>query len=279
VDSFERDGLRFDVRDAGPSGGEPVSLLHGFPEDGSSWDRVVPALHRAGYRTLAPDQRGYSPGARPTSRRAYSMKETVADVAALADAAGLDRFHLVGHDWGGFVAWGAGAVLAERVTSLTVVSTPHPRAFVEAMPRGQVLRSWYMAVFQLPALPERMLLRGGPRGLAQVLVRAGLDAEAARRYATRLQEPGALTGALNWYRALPFNLRSGPVPPVTVPTLYLWSDKDVALGHWAAERTARYVTGPYRFVELPGVSHWIPEEAPDVLVDALLPHLAAHPLV
>ena len=279
MDSFERDGLRFQVRDAGPPGGEPVILLHGFPEDGSSWDRVVPALHRAGYRTLAPDQRGYSPDARPTSRRAYRMQETVADVAALADAAGLGRFHLVGHDWGGFVAWGAGTVLADRLTSLTVVSTPHPRAFVEAMPRGQVLRSWYMGVFQLPVVPERMLLRGGSKGLAQVLVRGGLDAEAARRYATRLAEPGALTGALNWYRALPYNLKAGPVPAVTVPTLYVWSDKDVALGRWAAERTARYVSGPYRFVELSGISHWIPEEAPEALVDALLPHLAAHPLV
>lgn len=278
MDSFERDGLRFDVRDAGPAGGEPVILLHGFPEDSSSWDRVAPALHRAGYRTLAPDQRGYSPGARPAGRRAYRMQETVADVAALADAAGLDQFHLVGHDWGGFVAWGAGAALADRLTSLTVLSTPHPRAFVEAMPRGQLVKSWYMGAFQLPALPERMLLRGGAQGLEQVLVRGGLDAEAARRYATRLRAPGALTGALNWYRALPFNFSGGRVPPVAVPTLYMWSDKDIALGRWAAERTARYVTGPYRFVELPGVSHWIPEEAPYAVTDALLPHLAAHPV-
>jgi pimeloyl-ACP methyl ester carboxylesterase len=135
-----------------------------------------------------------------------------------------------------------------------------------------------MGVFQLPALPERMLLRGGAQGLEQALVRGGLDAEAARRYATRLREPGALTGALNWYRALPFNVSGGRVPPIAVPTLYMWSDKDIALSRWAAERTARYVSGPYRFVELPGVSHWIPEEAPEAVVDALLPHLAAHPV-
>jgi pimeloyl-ACP methyl ester carboxylesterase len=256
-----------------------VILLHGFPEDSSSWDRLAPALHRAGYRTLAPDQRGYSPGARPASRRAYRISETVADVAALADAAGLERFHLVGHDWGGFVAWGAGTELADRLTSLTVVSTPHPRAFAEAMPRGQLIKSWYMVLFQLPGLPERMLLRGGPEGLEKALVRGGLDAESAARYATRLREPGALTAALNWYRGLPFNLHRGAVKPISVPTLYVWSDKDIALSRWAAERTARYVSGPYRFLELPGVSHWIPEEAPDLLADALLPHLAAHPLV
>jgi pimeloyl-ACP methyl ester carboxylesterase len=278
VDSYERDGLRFDVRDAGPPGGEPVILLHGFPEDSSSWDRVAPALHRSGYRTLAPDQRGYSPGARPTGRRAYQAGELVGDVAALADAAGLDRFHLVGHDWGGAVAWGAGALLADRLTSLTVLSTPHPRAFTAAMPRGQALRSWYMVAFQLPEVPERLLLRGGAHGLEQTLVRGGLDAEAAKRYAARLMEPGAMTAALNWYRALPYSM-GRPVPPITVPTLYVWSDKDIALGRWAAERTARYVTGPYRFLELAGVSHWIPEEAPDVLADALMPHLAAHPVV
>jgi pimeloyl-ACP methyl ester carboxylesterase len=206
------------------------------------------------------------------------MEETVADVAALADAADLKRFHLVGHDWGGFVAWGAGTALADRLSSLAVVSTPHPRAFVEAMPRGQVIKSWYMAVFQLPGLPERMLLRGGTEGLQKVLVRGGLDAESAGKYAARLREPGALTGALNWYRALPFNVTSGRVPPIAVPTLYVWSDKDVALSRWAAERTARYVSGPYRFLQLPGVSHWIPEEAPDALTDALLPHLSAHPV-
>jgi pimeloyl-ACP methyl ester carboxylesterase len=279
VDSFERDGLRFDVRDAGPPGGEAVILLHGFPEDGSSWDRVAGGLHRAGGCTLAPDQRGYSPGARPTGRHAYRMRELVTDVAALADAAKLSRFHVVGHDWGGAVAWAVGTFLADRVASLTVVSTPHPRAFVEAMPRGQILRSWYMAAFQLPGVPERLLLRGGGKTAQQALVRGGLDEESARRYATRLQEPGALTGALNWYRALPLDLRGGPGKPVSVPTLYVWSDKDVALGRWAAERTARYVTGPYTFLELPGVSHWIPEEAPDALTDALLPHLAAYPVV
>ena len=279
MDGFERDGLRFEVRDAGPPGGEPVILLHGFPEDGSSWDRMAPALHRAGYRTLAPDQRGYSPGARPTSRRAYRLQETVADVAALADAAGLERFHLVGHDWGGVVAWGAGTALADRLTSLTVVSTPHPRAFLEAMPRGQVLRSWYMAAVQLPALPERLLLRGGGAGLAESLVRGGLDAESADRYAARLREPGALTAALNWYRALPYDVKQGKAPPIAVPTLYVWSDKDPFLTRWAAERTARYVSGPYHFLELPGVSHWIPEEAPDALDDVLLPHLATNPVV
>ena len=279
MESFERDGLRFDVKDAGPPGGEPVILLHGFPEDSSSWDRVVPALHRAGYRTLAPDMRGYSPGARPPNRRAYRLQESVADVAALADAAGLARFHLVGHDWGGAVGWVAGTALVHRLTSLAVVSTPHPRAFVEAMPRGQVIKSWYMVALQLPALPERLLLRDDAAVLERFLVRGGLDAQSAHRYATRLREPGALTGALNWPRAMPLNAQRGRLPSVSVPTLYVWGDRDVALSRWAAERTARYVSGPYRFLELAGVSHWIPEEAPDALTDALLPHLSAHPVV
>jgi pimeloyl-ACP methyl ester carboxylesterase len=180
----------------------------------------------------------------------------------------------VGHDWGGGVAWEAGTALRERLISLTVASTPHPRAMAEAMIHGQALRSWYMAAFQLPAVPEWFLLRGGQEGLAKGLVRGGLDEEAARRYAARMAEPGALTAALNWYRALPWSIKRGPATPVDVPTLYVWSDKDVVLGRWAAERTSRYVTGPYRFLELPGVSHWIPEEAPESLAEALLPHLA-----
>ena len=282
MDSYSRGDLRFDVRDGGPRDGEPVILLHGFPEDSGSWDRVAPLLHEAGYRTLAPDQRGYSPGARPAGRRAYRSRELVADLEALADAAAIERFHLVGHDWGGFVAWAAAGAVPQRLASLTVVSTPHPRAMLSAMPRGQVLRSWYMGLFQLPAVPEWLLLRGDGAAMQQSLVRGGLERAAAQRYAARLREPGALTAALNWYRAMPWNLEraggSTGSAGITVPTLYLWSTQDVALGRFAAERTARYVAGPYRFVELGGVSHWIPEEAPEQLAAALLPHLAAHPL-
>ena len=152
--SYRRAGLTFDVQDAGPREGEAVVLLHGWPQDHSAWSRVVPALHAAGLRTLAPDQRGYSPGARPRGRAAYGMGELVDDVVALLDAAELSRAHVVGHDWGGAVGWALAERHPERVRTLTVLSTPHHHAMAWAMRHGdQLRRSWYMAAFQLPLLP------------------------------------------------------------------------------------------------------------------------------
>lgn len=274
---FERSGLWFDVQDAGPASGEVAICLHGFPETSASWAGVTPALAAAGYRVLAPDQRGYSPGARPSARRAYALPELVADVLALAGQAGADTFHLVGHDWGGAVGWALATDHPGRVRSLTVLSTPHPEALRRSLTRStQALRSWYMAFFQLPALPERLMLAGDGMLLQRMLARTGLRGATAETYLRRMREPGALTGALNWYRALPSQLLArGEPSPVTVPTLYVWSTGDTALGRQAAELTADFVSGPYRFEILEGVSHWIPEEAPGPLVTLLLDHLAA----
>lgn len=257
MDQFRRDGLVFDVADGGPPGGDAVVLLHGFPQDQGCFDDVVPLLHRAGLRTLAPAQRGYSPGARPTGRAAYRIAECAADVLALLDTAGIGTAHLVGHDWGGAVGWHLGHHHADRLRSLVVLSTPHPRAMMAAMVRSrQALQCWYMAFFQLPWLPERVLARD----LQRVLVADGLPEAAARRYLDRLREPGAMTAALNWYRALPWSL-STPTGPVSVPTTYLWGQGDQALGRTAAELTGRYVRGRYRFHILAG-GHWLPETRP-----------------
>lgn len=283
MDSYPRAGLVFDVRDEGPADGRPVVLLHGFPQDNSCWDAVVPALHAAGLRTLAPNQRGYGGHADPRKRSAYRMPDLVADVLALLDAAGLDRAHLVGHDWGGAVAWMAATAHPERFATLTVLSTPHPQALAWAMTHtDQVLRSWYMTAFQLPVLPERLL---APR-MREVLRRSGLPEEYADRYAARFARPESLTGPIGWYRAMPpptlglrKNLRRvlsglrGAVPAgsrdhrpdpkrlVRVPTTYLWGRDDPALGRAAAERTGDYVPGDYRFVEL-AAGHWLPETVP-----------------
>jgi pimeloyl-ACP methyl ester carboxylesterase len=263
-------GLDFDVRIEGD--GPPVVLLHGFPQDSGSWDQVRPALVEAGYRVVAPDQRGYSAGARPPGRRAYTAGELSADVLALLDELDLPSVHLVGHDWGGGVAWGLASAAPDRVSTLTVVSTPHPGALVRSTLTGdQAARSWYIGAFQLPVLPERLLLAGGGRLLRRLLRRSGLPPEHADRYADRMAEPGALTAALNWYRALPLDRpRIGRIP---VPTLYVWGADDVALGPAAAAGTARWVTGPYTFVRLPDTGHWIPERSPTALLDPLLTHL------
>ena len=275
MEHFTRNGFTFDVTDLGPAGAEAVVLLHGYPESSASWRAVSPGLMEAGYRVLAPDQRGYSPGARPVGRRAYVMAELVGDVLALADQAGVERFHVVGHDWGGAVAWALATDHADRLRTLAVLSTPHPAAFLRSMvTSGQALRSWYMALFQIPRLPEWLTLAGDGRLALSTMRRSGLSEDRAREYVEAMSKPGALTAALNWYRAVPYEATAmRDAKPVTVPTLYVWSTKDVALGRKAAELTARFVSGPYRFEILEGVSHWIPEEAPEEVLRLVLEHL------
>lgn len=269
--SFSRGRLRFRAIDSGPVDGEAIVLLHGFPQRTSSWDRVVPRLHAAGFRTLVLDQRGYCPTARPRGRRAYRLPELIADVMALLDAAGLDAAgpagpaagpaaHIVGHDWGAAVAWGVAAAHPDRVRSLTAVSVPHPAAFLRAMVLSdQLLRSWYIGLFQLPWLPERLLTSRGRRP-ERALAGMGMTPEMIERFRREMVADGAVPGGLGWYRALPFASPKGATARVRVPTTFVWSDRDPALGRGGAERTAGYVDADYRFVEMKGASHWIPEE-------------------
>jgi pimeloyl-ACP methyl ester carboxylesterase len=276
VDSFRRDGLTFDVLDAGPSDGEPVVLLHGFPQDATAWDRVSPALHQHGLRTLAPHQRGYSPLARPRGRSRYTLRETTKDVLSLLDAAGLERAHVVGHDWGGIVGWALAAWHPERVRTLTSLSVPHPTAMARAfVTSDQALRSYYMALFQVPVLPEWALLAVGGEPLRRVFLRGDLPPDVADHYVERMRQPGALSGALAWYRALPLDARD-PVGRVRVPTLHVWSTGDAFLGRAATEQTRRFVDAPYRLEVLEGVPHWIPELAPDRVAELVTEHVRAH---
>jgi pimeloyl-ACP methyl ester carboxylesterase len=251
-------------------------LLHGFPGTGETWSAQVAALEAEGFRAVAPDQRGYAASNRPSDRDAYRLDALVADALAFIDATGDDAVHLVGHDWGGAVAWALAARHPERVRSLTVVSTPHPGAFRRSLLGTQLLRSGYMAFFRTPWLPERLMLAGDGAVLRTMLERSGLPHDAAVRYVERMREPGALTAALNWYRALSPSSGSSAIGRITVPTLYVWSTRDAALGRAAAERTRDWVDGPYRFEVLEGVSHWIPETAPDRLNRLLLEHVTSH---
>lgn len=275
MDGFSRQGLRFDVSDTGAADAPVAVLLHGWPQDRTAWDRVTPLLVDGGLRVLAPDQRGYSPSARAPGTAAYRMPELVADVLALLDQAGVARADLVGHDWGGSVAWAFAERHPERLHSLTVLSTPHHRALAWAFRHGaQARRSWYMAAFQVPVLPELVLRRTLP----VVLRRSGLPAPDAQRYAARFREPGAASASLAWYRALPMSLRSNASGNpeetsgsrrITVPTTYVWGRHDPALGRAAAERTGRYVASDYRFVEL-DAGHWLPETHPEDVAGQVL---------
>jgi pimeloyl-ACP methyl ester carboxylesterase len=258
MQQFRNDGLVFDVRDGGPPDGEPVVLLHGFPQDSSAFDRMAPLLHDAGLRTLAPDQRGYSPGARPAGRSPYRLRAVTGDVLALLDAAGLESAHVVGHPG--------------RVRTLTSLSTPHPAAAGRAvLTSDQGLRSSYMAAFQVPFLPERLLLARDGAALRGVLESGGLPDDAVTRYVDRMRSPGALSAALAWYRAIPLAARD-TVGTVTVPTLHVWSTGDLFLGPAATAGTRRHVTGPYRLEVLEGVPHWIPELAAERTAELVVTH-------
>ncbi|MEU6775195.1 alpha/beta hydrolase [Streptomyces sp. NPDC046759] len=264
----------FDAIVSGPPTGRPVLLLHGFPQTGLVWQRQIGALAARGYRVVAPNQRGYSPGARPQRPEDYRMDLLVDDVVAITRELGWAAFDLVGHDWGGAVAWWTAHAHPGRVRTLAVVSTPHPGALATTLrtDQDQRERSHYMIDWrETPATEQRMLAHAA-RELRE-LYAGKVPPDSAEAYVRHLSQPGALTAALNWYRA---GRPDGTIGVVDAPTLYVWSTQDSAFGPAAAQETRRWVRGPYRFETLQGVSHWVPEEAPEALSRLLLEHLRAH---
>lgn len=274
-----RSGLSFDAWMEGPASGTLVLLLHGFPQSRHSWREQVPALAAAGYRAVAPDQRGYSPGARPdpADPESYRYDRLIADVVDIADSLGGGRFHLVGHDWGGQVAWGVAAHHPDRVASLAVLSRPHPASFIAALKDdpGQQHRSRHHRAFLDPGTAQT-LLADDCRRLRENLRASHVPDAAIEEYVSVLGNPAAMEAALGWYRA-PAGLRV-PLGPIAVPTLYIWGDGDESVGRMAAEGTAAHVAGPYRFEVLPGIGHFITDQKPATVNDLLLGHLARHRL-
>jgi pimeloyl-ACP methyl ester carboxylesterase len=278
ITSFSRGKHSFPVRDTGPQDGPPVVLLHGFPQNSSSWQQVAARLDEQGYRTLAPDQRGYSPQACPSGRHSYRITELIDDIVELIGQAGLGPVHLVGHDWGAGVAWAVATRHPELLRSLTAVSVPHPAAFaLSVLGSKQIFLSWYMVAFQLPWLPERLVSKENGF-FQQMLTRSGQSTAAALRDVRMLRQGNTATGAVNYYRALPYALLLAPLfrGPVKVPTLQVWSDGDVAVGRKGHELSAKFVSAPWRLVTLAGVSHWIPEEAPERLAQLIAEHAAMY---
>jgi len=266
---------------AGAAGAPLVVLLHGFPQSRHSWRHQVPALAAAGYRAVAPDQRGYSPGVRPDPAMlaAYGIDRLVADVLELAAGAGGEtaRFHLVGHDWGGQVAWVAAHRHPERIASLTVLSRPHPAAFRRAFREdadGQRHRSRHHRAFHDPDT-GRQLLEDGARRLRGRLAEQGVPPASIDEYLSVLGDPVAVEAALAWYRAAGA-LASMEVGEVSAPTLYIWGDADATVGRSAVDWTAEHVRGPYRLEVLPGIGHFVTDQAPEQTTRLLLEHLANH---
>ncbi|NUP25425.1 MAG: alpha/beta fold hydrolase [Nocardia sp.] len=281
--SFTNDGFTFDVVDEGPLDGSPIVLLHGFPQTAAQWARLTPFLHEHGYRTIAPDQRGYSPGARPRGRFAYRISALVGDTAALITALGGEPVHLVGHDWGSTVAWATAARRPDLVRTLTSVSVPHPMAFVRSMVSStQALRTCYMALFQLPWFPEVLLSAAfraaGPAGGTGLRRRAaalsGFDDEQFERVRRDIVDGGALHYALNWYRAMPIVDRRQAGQKVSAPTTHVSSTRDLFIAGRGAELTAEYVTGPFGH-EILDATHWVPEERPAELAAIILARIRA----
>ena len=276
-----RPEMHFTAFVEGPADGPLVLLLHGYPQSRHTWRAQLPALAAAGFRAVAPDQRGYSPGARPdpTDVSNYAVEHLVADVIDLAAACGRGsgRFHLVGHDWGGQVAWRVAAAYPERLASLTVLSRPHPAAFLRALEApgsDQPYRSRHHKAFLDPNT-GKLLLESKAERLRRGLSEAGVPSDAVELYVSVLGTPEAMEAALAWYRAAG-GLRTA-IGAVAVPTLYIWGDADSSVSRLAAEGTRDFVTGPYRFVELPGVGHFVTDQSVGRVNDLLLEHLRAHP--
>lgn len=269
---LEVNGLHFQATSLGPTDGELVLLLHGFPQFADAWLGLQQVLAEAGYRAVAIDQRGYSPGARPAEVSQYALPLLVADVFGFAQALGADSFHLVGHDWGAIVGWAVAAQQPARLRSLTALAVPHVDAFMQALhgDLDQMWRSKYVALFKAPGHVAEALLLGDQAHRLRGVYQGKVPAAQVEANVRRLSEAGALTATLDWYRALELSTRIGPVQ---VPSLYVWGDQDIALGETAALATERHVEAPYRFERLKGISHWMLEEAPDTIAALVLEHL------
>jgi pimeloyl-ACP methyl ester carboxylesterase len=275
-------GLTFDALVAGASGAPLVLLLHGFAESMHCWRAQVSALAGAGYRAVAPSQRGYSKSARPDTADTanYHIERLMDDAMAISAASGYGdrRFHLVGHDWGGSIAWALADRFSDRLASLTVLSRPHPNAFNRAlaMPDGdQAHRSRHHRAFLEPGAAD-VVLADDARWLRERLAAAGVPAAAIEEHLGVLGNKAAMEAALAWYRARGA-IRS-PLGPIRVPTLYIWGDADDTVGRVAAEGTIDFVAAPYRFEALAGVGHFAADQAPDRVNELLLQHVAAYPV-
>jgi pimeloyl-ACP methyl ester carboxylesterase len=252
--------------------GRPVVLLHGFPDSGRLWRNQVPALVDAGFKVIVPDQRGYGASDKPAEVEAYNILYLAGDVGAVLADAGVDRAHVVGHDWGAAVAWAIGAMAPDRVDHLVALAVGHPSTF-RSGGWDQYEKSWYMLLFQFPAVAEQWLSNDGWANF-----RSWGQHPDADGVISELEETGSLTPGLNWYRAnIPPESYVGPpleLPPVQAPTLGVWSTGDFALTEGQMTRSAENVKGPWRYERLEGPGHWMQLEAPDRVNRLLLDFLA-----
>src|SRR6266478_1886913 len=275
-------GLTFDALVCGEPGARLVLLLHGFAESMHCWRAQVAALAAAGYRAVAPNQRGYSPGARPDTGDTanYHIDRLMDDAMAIVAASGDSdrRFHLAGHDWGGSIAWALADRTPERIASLTILSRPHPNAFNRALQMedgDQAHRSRHHTAFLEPDAAD-VVLADDAKWLRERWAANGVGAAAVQKHLAVLGNKEAMLAALAWYRAR--GAIRGPLGPIRVPTLYIWGDGDDTVGRVAAEGTVDFIAAPYRFEMLPGIGHFPADQAPDRVSELLLEHVRTYPV-
>jgi pimeloyl-ACP methyl ester carboxylesterase len=273
--SFKNGDVSLQAVAAGPHNGPVVVLLHGFPEFWYGWRQQIEPLTAAGFRAIVPDQRGYNLSSKPSAVAAYALAELVSDVIAIADQLGQDKIFLAGHDWGAAVAWSAALMHPQRIAKLVVLNVPHPsvmRKFLSTHPR-QLLRSWYMFFFQLPWLPEAVFsafnFRIGSRALRHSSRPATFSADDLAHYRTAWSQPGALTGMINWYRALFRTRVTFPDKTVRVPTRILWGERDGFLLAEMARESLFYCTNAELFT-FANATHWLQHEEPARVSESLI---------
>jgi pimeloyl-ACP methyl ester carboxylesterase len=267
-------GLSFSVEGTGGDG-TSVLLLHGFPDSKALWRHQIPALAAAGYRVIAPDLRGFGASDRPEGVEHYRMELLASDVLGILDALGIGSATVVGHDWGSALGWGLAGLAPERVGRFVALSVGHPSTYFVDL--RQLELSWYMLFFQFVGVAEEALRRDGWMLLREWL-RNPVDIE---RYVADLDRPGALTAALNYYRAniSPESFGGAAaieLPPIGCPVLGVWSDGDIGCGEAQMLASAKQVSGRWRYHRIRGAGHWIPLDAPEELNALLLDFLTEH---
>jgi pimeloyl-ACP methyl ester carboxylesterase len=274
---FHNGTIRLHAVAAGPLNGPLVILLHGFPEFWYAWRKQIVALADAGFRVIAPDQRGYNTSSRPAALDDYRIDKLVSDVIAIADQLGHKEFCLAGHDWGAVVAWVAAATCPRRIRRLAILNVPHPevmRKQLQTNPR-QLIRSWYIFMLQIPRLPEAAMKARDFKPLKDTLRKTSLPGafseDDLNRYRDAWAEPGALTAMIAWYRAFFRNVLKGApvIPRIIVPTRILWGDKDAFIVPEAADGSlAQCMNG--ELIRFPECTHWLHHEQPDRVSELLI---------
>ena len=275
ADVFASENLTFKCRVSGMNNsGDTVILLHGFPETSRMWYKLIKVLDSENFRVIAPDQRGYSPGARPLKIKDYKINALTLDIINIANLFDANRFHLIGHDWGAAVGWVICSMFKKRVISYSALSVPHLDAFSNAISNDEVQKkkSYYIKLFRIRFLPELYFKMFSYSRLRAIW--SSINREEIKHYLKVFSQKNALKAALNWYRAT--NLRSTrKIGYIFSPTLMIYGIRDVAIGEKAVNQTARHIKGPYCVKKI-NSSHWLIQESFDIISKEILNHLGKH---